>query len=182
MQGFLNVCLDPLNRGRRAELRGLPWFCERGCVGFADSQRALSKAAAIGDQWGRGRGRLLVLENQAWYSSDGHARIQVLTQRPADMDTCAVPEAYEQTAAYSAAGLAASPELAVGICEGGPEIALTTSTLSMRLACTVVRPVRWERFVEPITQWLQNWLPYRALPTVFPDMNKQRRYVRLQTV
>ena len=46
----------------------------------------------------------------------------------------------------------------------------------------MVRPVRWERFVELIAQWLQNWLPYRALPTVFPDMNKQRRNVRLQTV
>src|SRR5665647_2861109 len=36
----------------REELRGLPWFREGGCVGISDSERALSKATAIGDRWG----------------------------------------------------------------------------------------------------------------------------------
>src|ERR1035437_452705 len=37
----------------REELRCLPWFREGRCVGISDSERPLSKAAAIGDRWGR---------------------------------------------------------------------------------------------------------------------------------
>ena len=96
-----------------AELRGLPWFREGGCVAVTDSEGPLSKAAAIGDRWGRGRpGRRFVLEDQARHSSDGHAFVRVLPQRPADLDARAFPEAHGQAAARGKAGLAASPELA----------------------------------------------------------------------
>src|ERR1035437_7172711 len=96
-----------------AELRGLPWFREGCCVAITDSKRPLSKATAIGYRWGRGRPRrCFVLENQARYSSDGHAFVRVLPQRPADLDACAFPEAHGQAAARGTADLAAGRELA----------------------------------------------------------------------
>src|ERR1700719_292076 len=108
-----------------AKLRGLPWFRERGSVVITDSERPLSEAAAIGDRGSGGRpGRVFVLEDQARYSSDRHAFVRGLPQRPGDLDACAFPEAHGQAAARGAAGLAASPELAGDARESnGPEIA-----------------------------------------------------------
>ena len=74
-------------------------------------------------------------QEPAWYSSDGHAFVRGLPQRPADLDACAFPEAHGQTATRGTADLAERPELASDIREpDGSEIVYSTpnAQLSMR--------------------------------------------------
>ena len=83
----------------------VPWLREGHGVAIADSARALSAGATIGDRWCRGRpGRIFVLEDQARYSSDGHAVVRARPQRPVDLDARAFHQA-SRAGVYSASGL-----------------------------------------------------------------------------